>query len=584
MPALTSSLTIQMTKGRTLIHKYTTMPDNKKFPFKLGADPEFNFVVQNRQSGRLRADALMKDFFRDKRSTSSGGFDIPGGNAGWDGNSSTGEIRPEPANSPKGLTENIGKLYSEICKRSPQAVKLSVRCDTAPVGGHIHFELDDVSKEMSDQKARIVQKRLSTFYVPIALGEDPANQLLRLHTSYGKFSDFRRENGKTYEYRTPSAEWQLTPKISEATLAYLGTVWYEAVHRPASFKKLETVYSNDQAGNSIQQLLVHNYAPLGRTIVADIKKVIRNFEYYPMFKEEIDYILNYEKVLKDKQKSMYCINLGWGFQELKQPTKKIINNEAQIRKSLANIDIDRWLELFKVPHNPDTNVKDFVDALKKRILAYDWNLKNEYFMFGMKKGIEKPIAMNGNFAFIAGKDQVQTVKDNQAIVGTFQRMKQRMQRAFSTPADRSILLGLPYDMRMKKDIRPVIDLIYDIERSPENFKPVMPKTENLIDDTNQPVDKIGSIARAYINGDQDEPMIIEEANQNRYGAASRFDPELYVEDDNDDDDECHDDDNKHRVIAIGDTARAYLAWCGRNSMSASSRGFEEWVDNHAYDI
>jgi len=556
------------------------MPDNKKFPFKLGADPEFNFVVQNRQSGRLRADALMKDFFRDKHA-SNGGYEIPGGNAGWDGNSATGEIRPEPSHSPAGLAANIGKLYAEICKRSPRAVKLSVRCDTAPVGGHIHFELDDVTKGMSEQKARIVQKRMSTFYVPVALGEDPANQLLRLQTSYGKFSDWRRENGKTFEYRTPSAEWQLTPKIAEATLAYLGTVWYEATHRPNTFKNFDAVYPNDNSGNAIQSLLTSRYGPLARAITGDIKKLIKGFEYYPMFKEEIDYILNYDKVLRDKQRVHFCINLGWGFEELKQPTKKLINNEAQITKNLGNIDIDRWLELFKVPHNPDTNVRDFVDALKRRILAFDWNLQNEYFMFGMRKGIERPIAMNGAFAFVAGQDQVKTTSDHASIVDTFKRMKQRMQRNFAQTETRSILLGLPYGMRMKKDIRPIIELIYDMEKEPEKYLAKNLKDASLIDDSNLPADRKGEIAKAYLNNEQD--VIVEEPNQARYNPRMAETMDIYEPDDEDED---HDDDQKTnaRVESMRSLAKRYIEWTTSRSIVPTAGGFEEWVDNHSYEL
>ncbi len=501
------------------------MPESKKFPFKLGADPEFNFVVQNRQTGRLRANDLMKEFFSDKR-VSDSGFEIPGGNAGWDGASATGEIRPKPDYSPAGLTANIGKIYKEICKRSPVAVKITVRSDTAPVGGHIHFELDQKSKAMSDAAARLVQKRLSTFYMLIALGEDPTNMMLRLQTSYGKFNDWRRENGKTFEYRTPSAEWQMTPKICEATLAYLGTVWYEAVHKPKSFKKLDAVYANDRVGASLQNMIMHKYPPLIRGVIGGLKKAIKNFEYYPMFKEEIDYILNYDKVLKDKQETLFCVNIGWKFQESKAPTKKLINNETQIRKGLRNIDIDRWLELFKIPYNPDTNVKDFVDALKKRILAYDWNLRNEYYMFGMRKGIDKPIVMNGNFSFISGQEQVQTVRDNEQITETFRRMKQRMERAFRSLAVQSIIIGLPYENRLKRDTRAIIELIYDMEKNPNNYQPAVLKANLLKNDMALPTEQWGSIAQAYAKQDGELQMEPPEHSPIDMSAMIETDPEL----------------------------------------------------------
>ena len=498
--------------------------ETRKFPFRLGADPEFNFVVQNKQTARLRADSLMKDFFRDKRANADG-YNITGGNAGWDGNAATGEIRPKPEYAPADLTKNIGALYAQISKRSPQAVKISVRSDTAPVGGHIHFELDSVSRDMSEQKAKIIQKRLSTFYTPIALGEDPANSAIRLQTQYGRFSDGRRDNGKTYEYRTPSAEWQLTPKICEATLAYMGTVWYEAVHRPETFKRFESIYPNDRAGNAIQQLLLSRYAPLARGITSDIKKIIKKFEYYPMFKEEIDYIINYEKVLKEKQEAAFCINLGWGFSEASQPTKKMINNETQIKKNLANIDIDRWLELLRIPFNTDTNVKDFVDALKKRVLAYDWNLANEYFMFGMRKGIKSPIVMDGSGNFRLGVEQFKTIRDKTIVIDTFQRMQTRMGRVHA-PAEKRMIVGLPYDARMAKDIRPFIEMVYELEKNPDKFSPASPKDPDLIDDRHLPQDDWGEIARAY---SRNEAETIAEESRPRPVIA-------YLESDAEDDD------------------------------------------------
>lgn len=507
------------------------MPNERAFPFKLGADPEFNFVVQNRQNGRLRADSLMKDFFSGKRPHNSG-YDIPGGNAGWDGAAATGEIRPKPENSPAALTANIGKIYKEICKRSPRAIKITVRSDTAPVGGHIHFELDDSTRDMSDSRARQITKRLSSFYAAVAMGEDMTNMNLRLNTSYGKFNDSRRENGKTFEYRAPSAEWQLTPKICEATLAYMGTVWYEAVHRPQSFKGLEFVYSNDRMGSYIQGMLAQNFSLFNKAILKEIRRAIKNFEYYPMFSEEIDYILQPERVLKDKQNALFCVNLGWGFEEQKAPTKKLINNEAQIRRNLSNIDIDRWLELFKVPYNPDDNVKEMVDALKKRILAYDWNMKNEYFMFGLKKGIKKPIIMDGNNKFVFGHDQIKTRRDNDQIMDTFNRMRQRMQRSFRTTAENSMMLGLPYDMRMKGEYRPIIELIYDLEKTPDKFPAEALKTSELVNDIESDPAEWGEIARAYMNQEGEIQMeMAQTPRHNPYDVALEADCD-------EDEDEC----------------------------------------------
>lgn len=506
------------------------MPNAKAFPFKMGADPEFNFTIQNKQTSRLRADNLMKDFFKDK-SSSNMGFEIEGGNAGWDGSSATGELRPKPEKSPAKLAANLGAMYKEITKRGPRAIKMSILSTLAPVGGHIHFELDTVSKAMSDQKARQVCKRLSTFYIPLMLGENKQNTLVRMQTSYGKFSDWRREGGPTYEYRTPSAEWQTTPKIAEATLAYMGTVWYEAVHKPLSFRGCKAVYNNDRMGDALQGLVAREYDVLNDAIVKELKSTIKTFKYYEMFKEEIDYILDYKKVLADKQKAEFCINKGWELNEEVTATKKTFNNEVIINKQLKDMDIDRWLNLFNIPFNPETNVGDFVDALKKRILAFDWSMKNDYFMFGMRKGIEKPIVLSPK-GFVVGSDQIKTQRDLDCVTETFDRMRAKIRGR--SAAGETFIIGLPYSQRMERNVRPVMELIYELEKMPEKFEKVMTPNKHrsdLVNDCDSEKEEWGKIAQAYSTSDATNDIV-------DHNAAPRFAVEDEIDYDEEDYDEC----------------------------------------------
>ena len=476
----------------------------RKFPFKMGADPEFNFTIQNKQTARLRADSLMKEFFSDK-SVSGMGYNVPGGNCGWDGNAATAELRPKPENSPKALANNLGKMYKEIVKNSPRAIKMSLMSNLAPVGGHIHFELDDVSRNMSDAKARVVCKKLSTFYIPILLGESKSNALIRLQTSYGRFSDWRREGSQpTYEYRTPSAEWQCSERIATATLAYMGCVWNEAVHHPKSFTKCAAIYTNDRMGDAIQNLVARDYAPIKDALTNDLIKTIKTFEYYEMFKEEIDYIMNFRKVLKDKEDAEFCINNGWNLGTAISATKKTFNNEAKINKELKDMDVDRWLALFNIPFNPDNNVGEFVDALKKRILAFDMTMKNNYFMFGMRKGVDKPIIMDSK-GWLAGGAQIKTKRDSSVIKDTFDRMMGKCRRT----GENNIIIGLPYKDRMERNVRPVMDLIYGLERMPEKFAPVNVATQysRLVDDRESPVEGLGAIAKAYSKSASTEELV-----------------------------------------------------------------------------
>ena len=488
------------------------MPETqKKFPFKLGADPEFNFTIQNRQNSRLRADALLREFFADKPSSNSG-YNLSAGNAGWDGNSATGEIRPKPAFSPKELTQNIGSLLGEINKRSPKAIKMSVRSEMAPVGGHIHFELDTVSKATSRAQMSKVQRILSTFYLPIMFGEDRSNLLLRTKGGYGRFSDGRMENGITYEYRSPSAEWLITPKICESTLAFLGAVWYEAIHRPATFKKKNVIWTNDSSGDGLQQLLIRGYELIEGALLHEVRALSKKLEFYPMFKEEIDYILSPTKVMKDKEDAHFCIDLGWKFDTSKPPVKKEINNVKKINELLGHTDVDRWLQLFKIPYNPDTNVKDFVDELKKRILAFDWTLENEYYMFGMRKGIEKTIAQTWDGKFLMGKDQIKTKLDLKAINDVFNRVKSKTCIS-STNRNKTIIIGMPYEQRLNRDFKPFINMIYDLEKKENVYKPEVLKTEELHDDTKAMKAEDRGKIHEIMNKPLENENLVEESNR-----------------------------------------------------------------------
>src|SRR5574343_48392 len=153
----------------------------KKFNFTIGADPEFNVVSQGRKvDARYTMCKLLE---KDGKFNSNTGLIVEGaGNIGWDGCSSTGELRPDPSNYPKGLAENIGKLFEEYANKI-NLFDLSTLSFYSSVGGHIHFQLPDTN--VNDAKLRKMHRQLASFYLPIMMSENKINLELRNKGGYG---------------------------------------------------------------------------------------------------------------------------------------------------------------------------------------------------------------------------------------------------------------------------------------------------------------------------------------------------------------------------------------------------------------
>jgi hypothetical protein len=287
-----------------------------------------------------------------------------------------------------------------------------------------------------------------------------------------------------------------------------------------------------------------------KTVTKELKKAISNFEYYPMFREEIEYILSPDKVLKDKVDSGYCINVGWGFQSKNTPNKRMLLSERQIGQALKSVNVDDWLELLKIPYNADNNVKDFIDALKKRVLAFDWMMKNDYYLFGIRKGINHMFAAkidtnSGEVKLIHGSEHIKTTSDKRAINEVFRKVN----NAAHGGADRKILIGLPYEMRFEKDIKPMVALIHQLETTTPEETPVTDKTEELIDDEGLPADQKGEISRAMLEQNNNLAALVEDnTGGGGYRATLRNRmremPQMIIEPDEDGNEDEEDNDQK----------------------------------------
>ena len=160
----------------------------KKQTVMLGADPEMETAVNG---SMVSAFELPQMCTREKAYISHDGMTQP-----------QRELRPDPANTPEELVENIRDL---IKISSFFGEELTVVGKIAPLGGHIHIGNASPSKELT-----LV---LDYFLSPL----NEFNSELRVKSKYGKLGDVRaKPHG--FEYRTPPAIWLLTPTLAKMVL------------------------------------------------------------------------------------------------------------------------------------------------------------------------------------------------------------------------------------------------------------------------------------------------------------------------------------------------------------------------------
>lgn len=449
------------------------MPETKKkFTFKIGADPEFNILIQDRH---FKAETLFKSLFNNKLEEKTQGFMIEGaGEIGWDGNPDTAEIRPNPAHTPEEVVANIEKLIGYIVANGPM-LELSTLCDMGIVGGHIHFELPSGMENKATILANL-NKKLSSFYIPLIQGEDILNMKTRTRVNYGRLIDYRvgsHNNKYTFEFRTPSAEWMTTKKIALSMLAYFATIYNEILHHPKNFIKCnEFIFKNQKQSEALQDLAMSNYIIIMENIKNKIKKNIKTFESYERYKEEIDFILSTDKVQKEKKKVNYNIATGWNMVSYKQPNKRTLFAKTITTAKNRAINLETMIKLLPLNYNPDINVGELVNALKQKIIRLNWKLKHVYYFFGLKEGIKDFIIMNKNFDFLAGQSLIKTRRDYDKIIETFQRingrfeyLKTRRNPDANKNNENYILIGIPYDVRLEIKNKSLLERIYEIEKN-----------------------------------------------------------------------------------------------------------------------
>lgn len=523
------------------------MEKTKEFKFKIGADPEFNLTMQNRKiDAHQTLNFALKNKRIFKKANNEMGFNLEdSGNIGWDGSDSTAEIRPIAANTPQKVINNIANILKELSKHI-NLFDISTLSEFSPIGGHIHFEVPKEEKWKKD-KENSIHRKMSSFYLPILLSENKTNLNLRIRQGYGSLKDYRIEKrfeyedgtpGYTYEFRCPSAEWMTTPKLAEATLAYMAVIYHEVINKPNSFKKYsDVIYKSDKQGDALQTLAIMEFNLLTKQIMSRIRKYIKGFEMYEFYKNEIEYLFHPEKILKDKLKAEYNVNIGWNLNKHNSAPKKtdILSSKKKFKQKTKNSNLDEIKKIMNIHSNDDTNVVLFAEALKDRVSAFNWKLKNNYFIFGIRKGINSIVTKNMVDDYITGKEIIKTQKDLEAMDDLFERMKNKFNMNNSSFSDSqqvtidfktgkpknkretSIIIGLPYEMRIQENIKPFLELIWNIEKGKTNLTKIANKQEELIDDIGNP-EICGEIYKILNKQNQESNEIIvfarEQTNHN----------------------------------------------------------------------
>jgi hypothetical protein len=464
---------------KNFLLKSSPHPD---FPFKIGSDPEFAVTLQNKQ---VNASRLMTKLYKNQR-TNNNGFDVgDNGNIGWDGCSSTGEMRPTAASAPLAHVNHIEKLLQDFADKT-QVFNLDSRSLHASIGGHIHLEIDP---DIAENSAKVdnIHRRLASFFIPAMLSDDPVSTSMRLRTGYGKITDKRIQhpgNATTYEFRVPSGEWMTTKEIAFATLAYVGTVYNEIINHPKNFDKCkQVIFKNQETALAIQSLSKSNYAFVIEAFVQKIRKMIKTFEFYPKYADAIDYILDYQHVYKDKEAVDWNILAGWKLATGKNPTKRELLSDKNLKDKAQQINLDSLTEAVFLPYNDDTNVVSFAQAIKKRVLALNWKLKNDYYLFGLKNGLTAITAYNqADKNWFGDLAQIKTVGDMHVFADTFARMAARFRLQNTTNSKRrpGIMIGLPYDLRLSENTKALVEFIADLESgklAPQSYDSVCNRLE-----------------------------------------------------------------------------------------------------------
>ena len=370
---------------------------DQSFKFLMGADPEFTITFRGE---KVDANTIETILFKSTRNQ------IPEGEVGCDGCSSTGEIRPNAANNLNDIVKNVGACLKKMASALPEGFDMTTISMYSPIGGHIHLNMPYGYEHLQKYI-----KILPALCFPIFIGENNISNAMRIASGYGSMVDHRDQGvwedskGKysRFEMRGPSAEWLTSEKICRGVLAYVEMVNEELVENPKIYDMAkELMVKNSQDEGLLSSIYLNKNKLFVPVVMNKISKIVKKFKRYKDFKEEVDFILDYKKVLAEKKKCEYSIIKGWKF---KQP------------KKISDEHIKKLNGLISIAYNADINMDKFAESLGTEILLNNWH-KNQYMIFGVKD-IEQFLPFiydKGKIKFIEVKGYESFIKDKESLV------------------------------------------------------------------------------------------------------------------------------------------------------------------------
>lgn len=436
------------------------MPSKKeegfRSTFKIGADPE---LCLSERGGDMHAGAILERHKVPRRGET--------GEVGTDGNSSTGEIRPKPANSPKEMTENIGKLIERMHAKMP-SVTVSTRNTRITLGGHIHIEKTEgeaFGREPLTYKMGIME---SLWHI-VALGDHPETLATRLRGGYGNATDWRQQP-HGWEFRVPSSEWLTTPMTCAGTLAIVSIVWQAMTDDLPGFKKLAQknglrILKENESMAALQALSTSKEMSFMLTSLHRAwHKTLKQLKGYEEYKEAIELVMSPRRNRKAKEAVRYDMAVGWGLKSgpVKVPKKRVT---AQLKGDAPEDDVRDLKPAF----NPDMNVSAFANDLAMRFLKFNWETRNPVFLFGMHKEFG-----SGVLLFDRSADLIERGCENLTEKGaakaalTVPKMAMTGHSAVRGRENSGnvVLVGIPYSMRVKlseRGFREVAAAVWDAD-------------------------------------------------------------------------------------------------------------------------
>lgn len=263
MNALVNKIILLTNQGYPRIN-----PDNE---IKLGADPEF--MLFNTRSGKMIA---ASDFFPRDGIIGCDNIRVPNRQQ-----RPVAEVRPNPATSPRELTDNIKSALTSANKLAPYRnvrwVAGSHPLSGYSIGGHIHFSNIIINFAL----LRALDNYLG---IIVFLIEDPASASRR-RKKYGHLADIRLKPYGGFEYRTLGS-WLITPEITCAILCLAKIV---AEH----YFELNNVYLNNiEALQAFYQGNQEHFRPLFSKIWKEISRTTTFNDYRDELKVIPDMIEN----------------------------------------------------------------------------------------------------------------------------------------------------------------------------------------------------------------------------------------------------------------------------------------------------